>query len=240
MSTEATTESAEDQALRRASEETDYYMAALHELGYDKSRLKMLKALVPESAKLQDYLYLATKAKEYDLDPLSREIMLSRTWDKEKNAYHHHLIIGIEGQRRIADRTGEYCPGRETEYRYKEDTGELLSATVYVLRYHAKSGAWHEIAETAFYDEYVVKRKDGRPNQFWERMPKSQLAKCAEARALRRGFPDKLGGTYAPDELPDYTEEHGERQQSKASAGEKATGSVEAKLNKARGVKNED
>ncbi len=39
------------------------------------------------------------------------------------------------------------------------------------------------------------------PNSFWRRMPNLMLAKCAEAQALRKGWPEDLSGIYAPEEL---------------------------------------
>lgn len=37
--------------------------------------------------------------------------------------------------------------------------------------------------------------------KFWRKMPAHMLAKCAEANALRKGWPEDLSGIYAPEEL---------------------------------------
>ena len=38
-------------------------------------------------------------------------------------------------------------------------------------------------------------------NSMWTRRPYAQLAKCAEAGALRKAFPEELGSTYVPEEV---------------------------------------
>ena len=42
-----------------------------------------------------------------------------------------------------------------------------------------------------------------RPNKMWQTMPHNQIAKCAEAAALRKAFPDDLGQVYEPVEFPE-------------------------------------
>jgi hypothetical protein len=44
-------------------------------------------------------------------------------------------------------------------------------------------------------------KKDGKPNSMWDKMPHSQLAKCAEAKALRRAFPMETGGVKIEEEM---------------------------------------
>lgn len=39
------------------------------------------------------------------------------------------------------------------------------------------------------------------PNEMWEKRPRGQLEKCAEAAAWRRAFPDVLGNEYAMEEM---------------------------------------
>lgn len=67
-------------------------------------------------------------------------------------------------------------------------------ATVTVYR----KGLSRGIAATAFFDEY----RPGEGQDFmWKKMPHVMIGKCAEALALRKGFPEELQGLYTHDEM---------------------------------------
>ena len=75
-----------------------------------------------------------------------------------------------------------------------------MSATAYIKK-QTSDGTWHEVSATAHYIEYCQRNKEGQPTRFWEGMAHSQLAKCAEALALRKSFPADLSGLYTADEM---------------------------------------
>jgi hypothetical protein len=89
-----------------------------------------------------------------------------------------------------------------------EDLGkESLRVTTWVKKFSRNDGDWHEFGATAYYREYVQTRRNKgtnkvEPNAMWEKMPINQLTKCAEALALRRGWPEELGQIYVDEELP--------------------------------------
>jgi phage recombination protein Bet len=141
-------------------------------------------------------LFLAT-AKRLGLDPFARQIFPVKRWDNRLRMEVMAIQTSIDGFRLIAERTGCYAPGRPTEYGMVD--GKLQRATAYVKKF--VHGAWHEIAEDAYWDEYVQTTKDGTVTSMWKRMPRVMLAKCAEARALRRAFPAELSGVYTADEM---------------------------------------
>lgn len=111
----------------------------------------------------------------------------------------------IDGLRLIADRSGKFVPGRTSTYEYDEK-GNLISATSYVKKMTA-DGSWHEVAATAYYDEYVQRTKEGKITSFWATKPRIMLAKCAESLALRKSFPAELSGLYTTEEMPTHKAE---------------------------------
>ncbi|WP_169335049.1 RecT family recombinase, partial [Nocardia otitidiscaviarum] len=51
----------------------------------------------------------------------------------------------------------------------------------------------------ALYSEFVQTKNNGEPNSMWEKMPANQLAKCAEAQAWRKAYPDDFSGLVLED-----------------------------------------
>lgn len=50
-------------------------------------------------------------------------------------------------------------------------------------------------------ENYATKGDDGAPNDMWEKRPFGQLAKCTEAQALRKSFPEAVGSQPTADEM---------------------------------------
>ena len=163
-----------------------------------RDQIDLIKRTVARGAtddELQLFLYTAARV---GLDPLMKQIYAIKRWNSVSGQNEMTIQTGIDGFRLVADRTGNYAPGRAPTFE-TDNEGNLLSATAYVQKF--SHGIWIECAATAFYSEYVQRKKDGLPNHFWKTMPHSQLAKCAEALALRRAFPAELSHVYSFDEM---------------------------------------
>ncbi len=130
--------------------------------------------------------------KKTGLDPFMKQIYAVKRKDQMT------IQTSIDGYRLIAERTGRYCPGRESTYVYDGD--KLVYATSYVKKQTA-DGTWHEVAASAYFDEY----KPAYSNQFWDSKKHIMLAKCAESLALRKAFPNELSGIYSDDEMQQAT-----------------------------------
>jgi phage recombination protein Bet len=119
-------------------------------------------------------------------------------------------ITSIDFLRGRAHDTGEMAGSDDvmfTNYPInQEPVSPQFTATVTV--YRLTRGTRYGYAATARFNEYVPP-----PGQdhMWKRMPHVMLGKCAEALALRKAFPQQLGGLYVKEELeqarPDFTTE---------------------------------
>ncbi|GAC1412387.1 MAG: hypothetical protein NVSMB64_22670 [Candidatus Velthaea sp.] len=123
-------------------------------------------------------------------DPFAKMLYCISRFDKQSNSKKWTMQTSIDGFRSIAEDSGEYDGQDEPTYKFDE-RNKLVSATVKVYRKNMSRG----VAATADWAEYNA----GGP--MWEKMPKGQLAKCAEALAFRKAFPKKLNGVLSTDEM---------------------------------------
>lgn len=141
------------------------------------------------------------------LDPFTRQIYLIGRYDKSKNRKVYAVQTSIDGFRLIARRAADRS---NIDYEY-EDTVWFDSkggrhevwlsdeppaaAKVVVVRNGKRYDA------VARYSAYVARYASGDPSGQWKNMPDHMIAKCAEALALRKAFPEDLGGLYTGDEM---------------------------------------
>lgn len=153
----------------------------------DLIKTSLCKGLSDDEFKV--FLYTCQRT---GLDPFAKQVYCV------KRGNQMTIQTGIDGYRLVADRSGKYAPGQEPTYVH-DANGKLLSATAYVKKL-TKDGTWHVVPATAHFDEYV-QVFNNKPAGLWLKMPRTMLAKCAEALAIRKCFPAELSGVYTKEEM---------------------------------------
>jgi phage recombination protein Bet len=151
------------------------------------SKTDLIKRLYCKGASNDEFELFLHACKRTGLDPFMKQIYAI------KRAGQLTIQTGIDGLRLVAERTGNYSPGRESTF-CQDEKGYLISATSYIKK-RTSDGTWHEVSATAYLDEYNAKQG------LWGKMPRAMLSKCAEALALRKAFPAEMSGVYTKDEM---------------------------------------
>lgn len=152
------------------------------------SELELVRATVANDATPEELkLYLYDCARQ-GVHPLDKLIHFT------KRAGKYTPITSIDFMRMSAADTGEYAGSDDAVYGDIMGAKYPVQATVTVWR--LVQGQRCAFTATARWSEY-------KPDQafMWTKMPFTMLAKCAEALALRKGFPRQLAGLYAKEEM---------------------------------------
>lgn len=153
------------------------------------------------------------------LDPMQKPCHIVPMWDSKTKAMRDVVMPGIGLYRTQAARSGAYAGVTEPEFgadvteTFPEESGyegkRRPAVTVsfpvsckVVVKRRMPDGQIAEFAATERWKEnYATAGKDSRqPNAMWLRRPYAQLAKCSEAQALRKAFPE-FGAAPTADEM---------------------------------------
>jgi phage recombination protein Bet len=203
-------------------ESQDQRQQAIDRLGSSSltpQQAQLIKATVAKDASDDELkLFLAICGKT-GLDPFTKQVHFIK-YDKTRPG---SVVTGIDGYRLIAQRTGAYLGqtgpwwcGKDGQWQEVWLADEPpVAAKVGVMR----QGFAGPVFAVARWVAYAA----GSP--MWKKMGPEMLAKCAEALALRKAFPNELSALYTHEEMQQaQREEAPKRERSAAVVVEEAPG----------------
>ena len=152
-----------------------------------EDQLALIKTTVAAGATDAELkLYLYDCARQH-VHPLDRLLYFTKRGGK------YTPVTSIDLMRIRAAETNEYAGSADAVFD-DDDQPKRAMVTVYRL----VQGQSCAFSATARWKEYCP---PSGQDHMWRKMPATMLAKCAEALALRKGFPRQLAGLYAREEL---------------------------------------
>lgn len=185
---------------------TDNRLAPVVVLEWTAEQIELIKNTVAKGATDDELKLFAQTCARVGLDPFARQIHFVKRKQKQHGQYVEvgTTQTGIDGFRVIAERSGKYA-GQVGPF-WCDESGEWkdvwlkstppAAARVGVLRTDFKEPLWG----TARFEAYA-QRNDYGLLRMWQTMSDLMIAKCAEALALRRAFPQDLSGLYIAEEM---------------------------------------
>ena len=168
---------------------------------YDADQVALIRRMIAPNASPDELNLFVQVCQRTGLDPLARQIYCIHRGGKMG------IQTSIDGFRLIAERNGHYAGqlgplwcGEDGEWRDVWLSSKPPAACkVAVIRSDFKEPLW-AVANYSFYVQ---------SGPMWQKGGPHMLAKCAEALALRKAFPQELSGLYTGDEMdqaaPEYS-----------------------------------
>ena len=160
---------------------------------WSATQVAALKQLGLSQASEGDLKVFFHQSQRTGLDPFARQIYMIARGGK------YTIQTSIDGFRIVAQRSGNYGGQTPAEWCGADGVWKdvWLEKTPPVA---AKIGVYYKDAPNP---TYAVAKWDSYAQQspIWSKMPDLMLAKCAEALALRKAFPNDLSGIYSADEM---------------------------------------
>ena len=153
----------------------------------------------------------------FQANPFTNDIYFF-VFDADKSTRRVVPVMSIGQYRKTAARSGTYRPSdKEPVFSYdpalKGATNPRGIVDCKVTVWQFSHNEWHPVAGYVRWEERAPIKQIWRNNQptgeyqldpkktNWATMPETMLAKCAEADALRKGWPEQVGGLYVEGEL---------------------------------------
>lgn len=186
------------------------FQQAMDKRGIDEFAMNALRSSVFPGATDNSILLAVDYCKSRELDIMKKpcHIVPMNVKDSKTGKYEWRDIImpGIAEHRITASRTQCYAGideprlGPTVEITIGGEQHQVPEFAI-VTVYRIVEGQRVAFSNTEWFEEACVTTRDGKLNSMWRKRKRGQLIKCAEAGALRKAFPEELGGIHTAEEM---------------------------------------
>ena len=180
----------------------------------DESMWSALTSSIFPGAKPESIIMAVEYAKARNLDIMKKPCHIVPMSVKDsktgQSQWRDVIMPSITEHRITATRTNQYAGqdapvfGPMVDIKFGNivhTVPESCTVTVYRIIHGDKVPFCH----TEYFEEACATVKDGGLNSMWTKRKRGQLAKCAEAGALRKAFPEEIGNEYTVEEMQGKT-----------------------------------
>lgn len=170
---------------------------SIYSMDEDQAIAVLGESLYP-GARPQSIMLVMDYCRAANLDPMQKPVHIVPMWDKATNGMRDVIMPGINSYRVNAMRSGDYLGISEPEFGPMVD-GSAVGMSAFQFPEWCKvtvrrmlRGQVAEFTAVEYWMENyaTTKRAEITPNAMWKKRPRGQIAKCAEAQALRKAFPE--------------------------------------------------
>ena len=179
---------------------------------FNQEEMQVVRETIAPGCSDAELMLFAKVCERTGLDPFARQIYALKRKVKDDSGNwveRMSLQTSIDGLRVIAERTSDYGGQLGPQWCGEDAAWQDVwlkaeppaAARVGIVRKGFEDPVW----AIALYREYVQTYKNNgelSPTHMWAEKPSLMLAKCAEALALRKAFPNDMSGVYTEDEIP--------------------------------------
>ena len=187
----------------------------------DPMVLNALRGSIFPGAMDESIALAVSYCKARGLDIMKKPVHLVPMWVKQKTRRPDGQINEVGGMRDVvmpgitlyrieAERSGLHC-GTDEPIFGPDKVMKLEKGQELTFPEWCKVTVWKRMptgemrgytSNERWLENYATDGRDSTfPNSMWRKRPFAQLAKCAEAQALRKAFPDTLGGEPTAEEM---------------------------------------
>lgn len=162
----------------------------------------------PQKLSREQFDQFIDQAQREGMDPLNDEIIATPRWDKHSGTNRMQVMHGINGLRKMAQRTGEFEGFVGPQWKMTDDPKEPWRDYPTPGAMYARVGVWRRGARVANFVPIRIDAYDTKQRR-WAEDREGMGAKVAKSQAIRDTFGTELSGIYTFEEMEKVIESEG-------------------------------